>query len=773
MNVYLILSEGAGPGRNFRDTELFKRSLELGIISRPEQRANEESQPSAADIATEELLLHVRGMWCTSCAWLIEYALKKMPGVVSVEASFASDLVKVKYQPQLVPPVKIPERIRSLGYEAQEFRAGIDLEDKEKRDLLLRLGIAAFLWMNVMYLSMTLYVSFFENIADSIRQYIPFVIWALATPVVFYCGHPIHRLAWLGLKNRTIRAEALLSLGVLAAYFYSIVQAFRADPHIYFDTACVIVTLVLTGKLIERNAKQKASRWITLLHRMMPNKVRLLSQGQERFASVEALQPGQEFVVKAGEQIPADGIVADGESHCDESLLTGESQPMSKAIGDAVVAGSVNLDGIVRIRALRTAEESTLARVLSRVEYALSQRSPIERAVDRVARVFVPAVMLVAIASFVALWLNGSATVGVALMRAITVLVIACPCALGLATPLAVTAAMGSASRCGILFRDSRVLETVRRVDAVVLDKTGTITEATFTVQGFVVTEDSSIAEALTRVASLEQYSEHPLGRAIVDYAHNNGIRLASASAIEILKGLGMVGEVTGDRVFIGNRRLLEMYGATIDAASEARARQWELEGKTVTFFGWNGELRGLVAFGDRIRESARALVADLKGKGLSVYLISGDSSATTRWVAREIGVEQYESDVLPDGKSDVVRTLQNRGMTVAMVGDGINDAPGLAQSDLGIAMGSGTDVAMKASAVVLMKSSLQQIPEIFALSTKTIQIVRQNLFWAFFYNALGIGLAVAGLLNPILAAGAMLLSSMSVIANSLRLVQR
>jgi len=318
MNVYLILSESSEEGQDFRETELFKRSLELGLISQPESSLPAvPAAPTAAstdeDSPAEELLLHVRGMWCTSCAWLIEYALGKLPGVMRVEASFATDLVKIKYLPQRIPPTRITDRIQSLGYEPREFNAGEESADPERRDMLLRLGLAGFLWMNVMYLSLTFYISFFEHISDSIRRYIPFFVWALATPVVFYCGYPILRLAWRGLRNRTIRAEALLSLGILTAYFFSIVQAFRGDPHIYFDTACVIVTLVLAGKMIERNAKERASRWITQLHRWMPNKVRLLASGQERFASIDALEPGQLFVTKAGEHIAADGVVARGE----------------------------------------------------------------------------------------------------------------------------------------------------------------------------------------------------------------------------------------------------------------------------------------------------------------------------------------------------------------------------------------------------------------------------------------------------------------------------
>ena len=797
VNVYLILSENVADGQDFRESELFKRSLAMGLISQPESSPHRPVTVAEDDSPTEELLLHIRGMWCTSCAWLIEYALAKLPGVAAVEASFATDLVKVKYKPQRIPPSNIIERIQRLGYDPREFRVGEDSGDGEKRDLLLRLGLAGFLWMNVMYLSMTFYISFFERIADSIRYYVPFFVWALATPVVFYCGYPILRLAWTGLRNRTIRAEALLSLGILAAYFYSIVQAFRSDPHIYFDTACVIVTLVLTGKMIERNAKERASRWITLLHRWMPSKVRLLAGSQERFVTVEALEPGQVFVVKAGEHIAADGLVASGESHADESLLTGESSPVSKQAGDYIAAGSINLDGVLEIRAVRTARDSTLARVVSLVGKALSSKSPLERTVDRVSKVFVPAVVAVAVITGISLWFFGAVNFSTSLMRSITILVIACPCALGLATPLAITAAMGAASRQGILFRDSEVLETIRKVDAVILDKTGTTTEGTFTLLEFALRkrerelapvtnrgiEFESLVfgdesrrlteakdEALSLVASLERYSEHPLGRAVVAFAETENTVLSEAHGIEIAKGRGITGWVRGKQVFVGNRRLLHENAIHLAPEVEAQTTRWEVEGKTVSFLGWDGEIQGLAVFGDRIRADAIDLVARLKQNGIAVYLVSGDSESTTRWAASAVGAEHYRSEVLPEQKAEFVEDLQERGDVVAMVGDGINDAPALAQANLGIAMGSGTDIAMKAAAVVLMKNSLDMIPETFMLASKTIRVVRQNLFWAFFYNGLGITLAIFGLLNPILAASAMLLSSTSVVVNSMRL---
>jgi len=801
MNVYLILWESGAicAGQDIRQTELFQRSLQLGLISnRAPQKTNSDRTVHAAGSATEELLLHVTGMWCTSCAWLIDHALAAIPGVVQSEASFASDLVKVQYHPQILPPERILSRIASLGYKAQEHTGDTDTADLERRDLLIRTGLAAFLWANIMSLSLVLYAGYFEQISAGVRHGLPFVLMVLATPVVFYCAQPVLRLAVRGLLNRTIRMEALLALGILAAYGYSVVQTFRGEIHLYFDTATIIVTLVLAGKLIERGAKEKASRWIALLHRMMPNKVRLLARGAERFVSIDALEPGTIFVVKAGERIPADGLVVEGESHTDESLLTGESVPVGKGVGDALAAGSINLDGVLSIRATRRAADSTLARIIALVEHALSSRSELERAVDRVARIFVPCVMLLAFLTFLLTWILGASGLGQSLMRGITVLVIACPCALGMATPLAITAALGSASRQGVLVRDSRVLETLQNVDTVILDKTGTVTEGKFSFLELIPSQihqqavlagaeanafsseefqpswhsgsPASSDEALQLLASIEQYSEHPLGKAVGEYARQQGTRIREASDLEIHKGRGITGVVDRKPVFAGNRRLVSELGVSIDEGSERIARSWQLQGKTVAYVGWNQEVHAVAAFGDKLKPEATEVAAELQRRGIDVRLLSGDSQATTKWTAACLGIESCEAEVLPEEKAEAVRWLQGGGAVVAMVGDGINDAPALAQSDLGIAMGSGTDIAMKAAAVVLMGGSLRKILDVVDLSQKTNRVVHQNLFWAFFYNTVGITLAVAGLLNPIMAAGAMLLSSLSVAGNSMRL---
>jgi len=803
MNVFLILFESGvvASGQNIRETELFKRSLAMGLIAQGDTAERIQPPPEAQplpDVSTQELLVQVSGMWCTSCAWLIEHVLKKERGVVSARASFASDLVNVTYCPQYVPPQRVLERIQGLGYGAREYSGEQETAEAEKRDLLVRLGLAAFLWANIMSLSLVIYAGYFEPIAVSIRHYLPFLLMALATPVVFYCGRPILKLAWRGLPHGAIRMEALLALGILSAYLYSSVQAIRGGQHFYFDTVSVIVMLVLAGKLIERGAKEKATRWITNLHRLMPNKVRLLSSGVERFVSIQVLEPGMVFLVKAGERIAADGTVAEGSSHADESLLTGESAPVAKNLGDSVVAGSVNLGGVLHVLARRTASDSALAQIIAQVEQALSTRCPVERVVDRVSRIFVPCVIVIAIVTFAALYLLGVGG-STALMRAIAVLVIACPCALGLATPLAISSAMGAASRNGILICDSRVLETLEKLDVIVLDKTGTVTEGRFSVLHHEMLEPrgervehvrsagvpaasiaiaeletrSSELEAIGRVASLEQYSEHPLGNALVKFARQESVTLVDASEIEVHKGQGITGRVGGHTVFTGSRRLVATLSVTSDDAFEKQARRWEDEGKTVAFYGWDNRLRGVLVFGDCLRSDARRLIPELHQRGMEVQLVSGDSEATTRAVARDLSFDSYRAEILPYEKGKIVEQLQRHGNTVAMVGDGINDAPALAQADLGIAMGTGTDLAMKAAAVVLMDGTLEKIPAVLDLSRKTMRVIRQNLFWAFFYNALGIVLAITGVLNPILAAVAMLFSSASVIGNTLRLNRR
>ena len=761
LNVYAILLESGviDAGIDLRQTDLFQESQRLGLLGQADE-GDTLAIPEGAE--TKEALYQLSGMWCAACGWVVEHALRRERGIVSAEVLFTSDLLKVTYCPQMVPPVTVPERVKSLGYRAAEFGTEQEGDRREWQDMLLRLGIAGGLWMNVMLFSLVIYASYFEGIAGWAQRAVPFILLVLTLPVVAYSAWPIHRIAWYGLKTGHLRMEALISTGVLAAFAYSSAQSFLGGKHFYFDTACAIVTLVLTGKALERNAKDRSARAIAMLHRLLPKKARLRIDGQERFVAIEALEPGTVILVKPGERIPADGVVVVGQSAVDESVVTGESDPRAKIPGDAVICGSLNTAGVLEIRVTRCGEDSTLAQIVKSVQSALASKSPLERLVDQVSRTFIPVVLGLA-ALTVVVCLSRGLTGTEAMLRGIAVLVIACPCALGIATPLATTAAIGAASRQGIIIRDVRVLETFRKVDLLILDKTGTVTEGDFRVR-------HAELDHFDLVASLESYSEHPLAHAVERHAEELGLSRQDATGITVREGRGLLGAVAGHRVVVGNRKLMLEQGLVPAAELEAKAAGWEAEGLTVAFAAVDGVLVGALAFGDRPRPEAAAVIAELRARGVRVVLLSGDARATTERIAKAMGVDDFVGEVSPSEKAEAVKRFQAEGKVVAMVGDGINDAPALAAADLGIAMGSGADLAMHAAPVVLMRDSLTRITGVFRLATLTLRVLKQNLFWAFFYNTAGISLAMTGVLNPILAAGAMVLSSLSVIGNSMRL---
>ena len=755
-NVYAILLESGvlASGQNFRETELFRESLRLGLISNRNGNRPEPTPLEAAEM--REAVYRVSGMWCTSCAWLIEHALTKLKGVASAEVLFASDLLKVRYAPQYLPAERILNRVHSLGYRTSEFEGNREASDAERRDLLLRAGLSAFLWLNVMTFNLVIYTSYFQPVTDSFGRYIPFVLMALATPAVFYCAAPVLRIAWHGLRAGVLRMESLLAMGILAAYGSSVAETFAGGRHVYFDTACAIVALVLAGKAIERGAKEKTARSLTLLYSLMPRKARIVVEGGERFVSIEALHSGAVFRVKPGERIPADGIVVEGRSHADESVLTGESAPRPKAPGDAVICGSINTGNVLEIRATLVGAASTLAQIVRKVEQAAASRARIEQTVDRVSRIFIPVVCLLAVLTFAG-WQWRTGNPAGALLHSIAVLVIACPCALGIATPLALTAAVAAASRRGILVSDTRVLETIRQVDVVVLDKTGTVTTGEFT-----LLETAGDTSRMAELAAIEACSEHPIARAIVARAAFGGL---SATDVRTHKGLGITGTVGGTEYFLGNRRLVESVTGRLEALPAIPS-----EARTVIYYGWDSAVHGAMAFGDRIRPEASALCAGLRQRGIRSVLLSGDTRSMTEATAAAIGADDWIGEATPEQKVETIRRLQQSGQCVAMAGDGVNDAPSLAQADLGIAIGGGADIAIQAAPLVLVSGGVGAIIETLDLARRTFRIVRQNLFWAFFYNVTGITLAVTGVLSPIMAAGAMVLSSLSVIGNSRRL---
>jgi P-type E1-E2 ATPase len=634
-----------------------------------------------------------------------------------------------------------------FGYQASKPLHAVDREAAESRDLLRRFGVAAFSWLLVTTASPVLNSGYVEPFSESLRNYLPFL---LASTIALYCGYPIHRSAWMDLRDLRLGIDGLLSLAVLSASLFSVVQAFRRASPVPVSTAGAIVTLALAAKLVERIARNRSSRWVRWLHQISPNEVRLLAEGLECLVPADSLNPGQVFLVKAGERFPADGRIEAGTSHADESWLTGESHPVRKQGGDCVIAGGLNLDGVLHVRATHTGTERTLTRVLALAEHALRNRSPLERRVDRVSALLIPNAIVFALLVCGICWIGGFTDFGTALMRAIAVLVVACPCALALGTPLAAVAALGAASRRGVLITDTQVLETLGRVDRAVLDKTGTMTDGRFELLGCEMVADycsspawmqansanseldplppdfpfellsTSYEQAFELLASLEQYSDHPLGQD--------------------------------------------------DARTELVARRWESEGRTVTFFGWDGGLHGCLAFGDAPRRNASSLVADLKRRGIAVELVSGDSRATTEAIARQLGNESYYAELLPVQKAELIRELKKNGALIAMVGDGVNDAPALAAADLGIAMGGGTDIAANEASVILLNGDLRKIPGIFDIAHKATTVIRQNLFCALFCNTVGMALAVSGILNPTAAAVLMVLSSVSLAVNSLRL---
>jgi heavy metal translocating P-type ATPase len=746
--VHAILEESGilASGQDIRETDLFRESLRLGLIS------NRADAATAALPAAEtcELLFQIEGMWCNSCAWLIEHALMRERGILSAEVFFVSDLLKVKYCPQYLPAERIVKRVASLGYRAREYSGEDETESTSRRDLLLRAGVAGFLWLNVMTLSAVLYVGFLEKIADSVARFLPFVLFALTTPVIFYSGRPILRLGLGGLRHAVIRMETLLAVGILAAYGASGAAALTGGRHFYFDTACAIVTLVLAGKLAERSAKEKAHRAVATLYRLMPKKARVVTGGRERFVAVEALEPGTIFLVQSGERIPADGVVAEGRSHVDESVLTGESVPQSRGPGDNVICGSMNERNPLQIRATNTGAASTLAQIIRAVETALATRSGLERQADRVSRIFVPAVILLAIATFAA---SGG------LMRALSVLIIACPCALGIATPLAISSAIATAARRHVLIQDSRALEMVARIDAVVLDKTGTVTEGRFEVR-----EIAGDRTLLPAVIALEKTSPHPIAKALVRWADDRSA--VSAHSVEVQPGAGITGVVDGRRILAGQSRL---FPNPPEAELAAQVTAWERQGYSAIYFGTEEGPAGAIALGDRVKPEAHTLVDALKAQGMRTLLVSGDARDTTEFIGSQLGIDEVISEALPGQKVEIIRRLQEQGKTVAMLGDGVNDAPSLAQADLGIALGSGTDIAMKAAPLVVTSGRLEPVLEAFAVSARTLRVIRQNLFWAFLYNSAGIALAMTGRLHPVFAAAAMVLSSVSVVWNASR----
>ncbi|NMY29628.1 copper-translocating P-type ATPase [Pseudomonas sp. WS 5021] len=712
--------------------------------------------------------LPISGMTCASCVGRVERALNKVPGVQSVSVNLANERAHVEVAGQMDAAILIAA-VEKAGYTAtlpqSETATQASQEQRLKRER----------WSLVMAIVLALPLVLPMLVQPfGLHWMLPaWIQFLLATPVQFIFGARFYVAAWKAVRAGAGNMDLLVAIGTSAGYGLSIYQWLIApagvEPHLYFEASAVVIALVLLGKYLESRAKRQTASAIRALEALRPERAIQVIDGREQDVAISALRLNDLVLVKPGERFPVDGEVVEGQSHADEALITGESLPVPKQPGDKVTGGAINGEGRLLVRTLALGAESVLARIIRLVEDAQAAKAPIQKLVDKVSQVFVPTVLVIALATLIGWWLYG-APLETALINAVAVLVIACPCALGLATPTAIMAGTGVAARHGILIKDAEALERAHEVSAVVFDKTGTLTSGAPKI-AHLHAVDGNEALLLQQAGALQRGSEHPLAKAVLDACNDQGLPVADVSASQSLTGRGIAGTLDGRQLALGNRRMLDETGLKPgDLAANASA--WEAEGRTLSWLiEQSPQLRvlGLFAFGDTLKEGALQAVQQLKARNISSHLLTGDNRGSARVVAQALGIDDVHAEVLPADKAATVAELKKTGV-VAMVGDGINDAPALAAADIGIAMGGGTDVAMHAAGITLMRGDPRLVPAALEISRKTYAKIRQNLFWAFVYNLIGIPLAVFGLLNPVLAGAAMALSSVSVVSNALLL---
>jgi Cu+-exporting ATPase len=735
-----------------------------------------ETTADAVNPDLQETGLLVSGMTCGACAVRLEKALSRAPGIGRASVNFALERADVAFDPRQNNPAQIAEVIRKAGFEpslvptTDEGRAEADAQHDEREDakakkelFVLRISMALAAPM-VGHMIMKFFGSDFTHY--------PFVEVILATIIQFVIGARFYRAAYNALRAGAANMDVLVVTGTSAAYIYSwyLIGTLGAEARgqLYFEASAVIITLVLLGKYMESRAKRGTTAAIRQLMDLRPQTARKrLADGTEADVPVAEVRAGDVVIVKPGERVPVDGEVVAGQSDMDESLITGESLPVLKQPGDSVTGGAINGTGLLEIVATHIGADSTLSKIIRLVENAQSGKAPVQRLVDQISQVFVPVVVAISIVTF-AVWIFLTGQFEPALIAAISVLVIACPCALGLATPTAIMTGTGAAARSGILIKDVESLERAHRLSAVIFDKTGTLTEgkpavtATFASQG-------SEADMLRLAAAVQQGSEHPLGRAILDKAGELELSLPAVTDFQSLTGQGVIGWVENQKVAVGNERLLAELN--LQPGEElARAREWEAKARTVVWVTAEDRILGMIAIADKIRPEAAESIETLRNLGIRTLMLSGDAELVAAEIGRQAGVDESRGTVQPDEKADAVNALSSEGYIVGMIGDGINDAPALAAADVGIAMGTGTDIAMETASITLMRSDPRLVGAAISASRATFRKIKQNLFWAFIFNIIGIPLAAMGILTPTLAGAAMAMSSVSVVSNSLLL---
>jgi len=780
--------------------------VEQAKVNFASEKASVEYDPSKVDlprlsqaiselgygVASQKSVFPVGGMTCASCVARVEEALSGVPGVVSANVNLASEKATVEYI-EGTNTADLKRAVRDAGYElGAEAETLTDVSAATQREVrTLRNRLIAAIALAVPIFALMWVPDFTGKL---------YLLWALATPVQFWAGWRFYRGAWGALRHKTADMNTLVAVGTSAAYLYSAVAvifpglfvAQGLEAHVYFDTAAMIIALILLGRFLEARAKGQTSEALKKLIGMQPKIALVIRDGEEREIPIEDVQVGDLILVRPGERVPVDGIIRDGYSSIDESMITGESIPVDKKVDDEVIGATINKTGSFTFEATKVGKDTTLAQIVRLVEEAQGSKAPIQRLADVIASYFVPIVISIALITFIVWYFVGPApALTFALLNFVAVLIIACPCALGLATPTAIIVGTGKGAEQGILIRSAEALERSHKIKTVLLDKTGTLTRGEPTVTDIIAAPSISREDVLRLAASAERGSEHPLGEAIVRAASEKKLTLSSATDFSAIPGHGVEASVDGKKLLLGNLRLIQDRGLSLNGLEEEANRLWE-KGRTVMFLGLDSQVMGVIALADTIKPDAREAVGELHRMGIEVVMLTGDNQRTAETIAKEVSIDRILAEVLPEHKAQEVKKLQGEGKIVAMIGDGINDAPALAQADVGIAIGTGTDVAMEAGDITLISGDLRGITTAISLSKRTMITIKQNLFWAFAYNTALIPVAAGvlyfafgqtgvpsglhfilgdyGFLNPILAAAAMAASSITVVSNSLRL---
>ncbi len=732
------------------------------------------------EVIQEKIEFDISGMTCAACATKIEKRINKMEGVSSANVNFALETISVEYDDTQVQSSDMIAAVKKLGYELipkQSSEEKMDHQEQQIKKQYRKFVFSAILTLPLLW-TMVAHFNFLSFIYLPEIFMNPWFQLVLATPVQFIVGAQFYKGAYTSLKNKSANMDVLVALGTSAAYFYSLYLSIEwmkagsvGEAELYFEAAAVIITLIVLGKLFEVRAKGKTSQAIQKLLDLQAKTARVVRDGVEQEIPIEEVIAGDTIIVRPGEKVPVDGEIIDGQSAVDESMLTGESIPVDKVPGDSVIGATINKNGSLQLKATNVGKDTALAQIVKVVEDAQGSKAEIQRLADKISGVFVPIVVVIAIVSFL-IWyfVVTPGDFRSSLIPMISILVIACPCALGLATPTSIMAGSGRAAEMGLLYKGGEHLETTQSIDTVVLDKTGTVTKGEPTLTDIVVVDEYKEKEVLQLVASAENQSEHPLAQAIVRGVEEKDIALLEVDSFEALPGYGIQSVIEGKEVFVGTRKLMRKQAIPILTETEEMMEKLEQDGKTAMLIAIAGKIAGVVAVADTVKETSKEAISRMHKLGLEVIMLTGDNERTADAIAKQVDIDHVIAEVLPDQKSDKIKALQSIGKKVAMVGDGINDAPALAMADVGMAVGTGTDIAIEAADITLMRGDLNSVADAVIMSQKTMRNIKQNLFFAFIYNTIGIPVAAIGLLAPWVAGAAMAFSSVSVVLNALRL---